>query len=69
MRDQGRDDMKCTDAPIEVIIKDKGLPAGSRVPHSPLPLVLDGQVLAPFREEKQCGIALIKQCRRRIEKG
>ena len=61
--------MNCTDAPIEELRKDKGLPAGSRVPHSPLPLVLDGQVLAPFREEKQCGIALLKQCRRRREKG
>ena len=69
MRDQVRDDMKCSDAPIEELIKDKGLPAGSRVPHSPFPLVLDGQVLAPFREEKQSGITLLKQCRRRREKG
>ena len=30
MRDQVRDDMKCSDAPIEEVIKDKGLPAGSR---------------------------------------
>jgi hypothetical protein len=43
-------------------IIDKWLPANSRVPHSPLPLILDGQILAPFREEEQSGVALLKQC-------